>query len=334
MARALRRLGFTLIELLVVIAIIAVLVALLLPAVQQAREAARRSQCKNNLKQLGLALHNYHEMQQMFSPSKITGPATAGNGWVRGNSLSWRVMILPQMDQAPLYNGINFNDWVQGYTVSGTNSTTGKPNSFTIAIGTKMNAMLCPSDNKVATNASALGLGPPATATGANYAGVNASGSACPYPQVVQMTGGNACPNHGDFTGGMSYAGRRISEIIDGTSMTALVGEVYRGKGFEYLDNGNQNLTGARCGWWMEESAWCGVDGARVPNSTLLDDIDWADPTTTGQSGARPISSLHTGGAHALFADGSVQFISNSVNGLVWRAACSAAGNEALGAPF
>src|SRR5713101_2624318 len=103
-----RKLGFTLIELLVVIAIIAVLVALLLPAVQQAREAARRSQCKNNLKQIGLALHNYHEMAQMFPPSKIFGP-TSCNGWIRGNSLSWRVMILPQMDQAPLFNTINFS---------------------------------------------------------------------------------------------------------------------------------------------------------------------------------------------------------------------------------
>ncbi|HEY3963602.1 MAG TPA: DUF1559 domain-containing protein, partial [Planctomycetaceae bacterium] len=297
----------------------------------QAREAARRSQCKNNLKQFGLALHNYHEMQQMFAPSKIYGPNSC-NGWQRGNSLSWRVMILPQMDQAPMYNGINMSDWNSCIRPSGVNGTTGQANSFTIAMSTRMAGMLCPSDNLVATNASSKGLAP-ATSTGTNYAGMNASGANCTYPQTVQMTSGNACPNHGDFTGGMSYAGRRISEIIDGTSMTALVGEVYRGKGFECLSCGS-NLTGGRCGWWMEESGYCGADGARTPNSTLLDDVDWDDYTTAGQSGARPISSLHTGGAHALFADGSVQFISNSVNGLVWKAACSAAGNESLGAPF
>ena len=91
--------GFTLIELLVVIAIIAILIALLLPAVQQAREAARRSQCKNNLKQLGLATHNYHDSHNVF-------PISHGD---TGNSFGWRAMILPYVDQSPLYNKINFN---------------------------------------------------------------------------------------------------------------------------------------------------------------------------------------------------------------------------------
>ena len=91
-----RRRGFTLIELLVVIAIIAILIALLLPAVQQAREAARRSQCKNNLKQIGLAIHNYHDVSRSFPFS-----------WMLGNDFNasvWGVMILPYLDQAPLYN--------------------------------------------------------------------------------------------------------------------------------------------------------------------------------------------------------------------------------------
>ena len=110
-----KRVGFTLIELLVVIAIIAVLIALLLPAVQSAREAARRSQCKNALKQIGLALHNYHEMSNMFPPGKIFNRidvcnlrgGTASNTWSVGNSGSWRVMVLPQMEQMPVYNTIN-----------------------------------------------------------------------------------------------------------------------------------------------------------------------------------------------------------------------------------
>src|SRR4249920_1165294 len=88
--------GFTLIELLVVIAIIAVLVALLLPAVQQAREAARRASCKSNLKQIGLALHNYHETANTMPP-----------GWIGGNRWGWAVMILPQIDQAPLYSTLS-----------------------------------------------------------------------------------------------------------------------------------------------------------------------------------------------------------------------------------
>src|SRR5258708_32643789 len=105
--------GFTLIELLVVIAIIAVLVALLLPAVQQAREAARRSQCKNNLKQLGLAHHNYHDVSGRFAQNINiiwTGPpyTTANRSW-GGSQASHLVNLLPYLDQSPLYNGINFS---------------------------------------------------------------------------------------------------------------------------------------------------------------------------------------------------------------------------------
>src|SRR3954447_24995498 len=109
-----RRTGFTLIELLVVIAIIAILIALLLPAVQQAREAARRTQCRNNLKQMGLAMHNYHDVFNCFPPGYLGYPAAAGQdcsavrntapfaqGW------GWGTYLLPYLDQAPLYNSLN-----------------------------------------------------------------------------------------------------------------------------------------------------------------------------------------------------------------------------------
>ena len=107
-----RRRGFTLIELLVVIAIIAVLVALLLPAVQQAREAARRSQCKNNLKQIGLAIHNYHEICNMLPVGNI---ASSAGGW----GPSWYTQILPQIDQGPVFNRLNFSGVQPGWTYSG-----------------------------------------------------------------------------------------------------------------------------------------------------------------------------------------------------------------------
>src|SRR5207249_10546733 len=100
---------FTLIELLVVIAIIAVLVALLLPAVQQAREAARRSQCKNNLKQIGLAIHNYHEVSNKLPVGNI---ASIFGGW----GPSWYMRILPQTDQAPVYNKLNFSGVHPGWS--------------------------------------------------------------------------------------------------------------------------------------------------------------------------------------------------------------------------
>src|SRR5579871_6659577 len=103
-----KRKGFTLIELLVVIAIIAVLMALLLPAVQQAREAARRSQCKNNLKQVGLALHNYHEIANMLPPGWVG--ITAGAPDIHGlNGWGWASKILPLLDQSTAYNQINFS---------------------------------------------------------------------------------------------------------------------------------------------------------------------------------------------------------------------------------
>ena len=114
-----RRLGFTLIELLVVIAIIAVLIALLLPAVQQARESARRTQCKNNLKQLGLALHNYHDVHGQF-PQNYDSAWGLGVGAAGSISWSWLVMSLPYIDQGAMYNLFDFstfnaagrnNDW-------------------------------------------------------------------------------------------------------------------------------------------------------------------------------------------------------------------------------
>ncbi len=107
-----RRRGFTLIELLVVIAIIAILIALLLPAVQQAREAARRTQCRNNLKNWGLALHNYHDQANQFPPGAITGQ---GGSW----GTSFYAALLPQIDQAPLFNRLVFTGNHPGWTGSG-----------------------------------------------------------------------------------------------------------------------------------------------------------------------------------------------------------------------
>src|SRR5438128_4894448 len=105
-----RRLGFTLIELLVVIAIIAVLIALLLPAVQMAREAARRTQCKNNMHQLGLAMHNYHDVHRVF-PAEVIWWTWVPNALhpAGANFFTHKVAILPYMDEAPIYNSINFN---------------------------------------------------------------------------------------------------------------------------------------------------------------------------------------------------------------------------------
>src|SRR3954469_10986475 len=139
------RRAFTLIELLVVIAIIAVLIGLLLPAVQAAREAARRAQCVNNLKQIGLALHNYHDTNLAFPTGGIMGVDPAGDFWAAGptaNRLSWRALILPQMEGNPLYNAINFQIRNGNYG-SGDNGAS----AYTVWV-TVSNSWLCPSDGK------------------------------------------------------------------------------------------------------------------------------------------------------------------------------------------
>src|SRR4051794_27977274 len=135
MVRPRRHSGFTLIELLVVIAIIAVLIALLLPAVQAAREAARRAQCINNLKQIGLALHNYHQAIDSLPPGHF------GTGWNDWNSTT---MLLPYMEQGALYNTINFAN------VGDAADPGYRPN--TTAFRTKINGLLCPSDPDRLTN--------------------------------------------------------------------------------------------------------------------------------------------------------------------------------------
>ena len=134
-SRVVRQAGFTLIELLVVIAIIAVLIALLLPAVQAAREAARRSQCVNNLKQFGIALHNYHD---------VIGSLPAGHQGTGWQDFGPQVMLLPYMEQAPLFNSFNFNNNLGG-------ASPGTPALTTVQL-TKLNVLLCPSDIDRLTN--------------------------------------------------------------------------------------------------------------------------------------------------------------------------------------
>src|SRR5262245_26681291 len=139
--------GFTLIELLVVIAIIAILIALLLPAVQQAREAARRTQCKNQLKQIGLALHNYHDTFNLF-PYGSESAATMSPPLIK-NHTGW-LLLLPFIDQAPLYNTINFNlatgEWLGGTSIPvAGGAPILAPNAAVSAV--KLGLLLCPSDS-------------------------------------------------------------------------------------------------------------------------------------------------------------------------------------------
>jgi len=312
--------GFTLIELLVVIAIIAVLVAILLPAVQQAREAARRSQCQNNLKQFGVALHSYHEAHGIFPQAKVYGTESQGSPWITGSGWSWRVMLLPYMDQTGLYNQIDMSEWIQTRTGN---------NTLALVRAKEIPGFFCPSDptdrvraGYAATNYAAM-------------AGAAVGTALVPFQGACGMAG---LPTMADNSGGLSFRGRRIGDFLDGTSSTLLVGEVYRNKSFYNLC-GNADISWSsttapnqgRCHRWVEESGWCSADTSRGPNNALRDEVDWADQIAAGgRPGARPVSSTHTGGAGVLLADGSVKFASNEVDITMWRAMGSAAGMDVV----
>ncbi len=279
--------GFTLIELLVVIAIIAVLISLLLPAVQSVREAARRTQCINNLKQMGLALHNYHDALSVFPPGYIAakpfvnGETDTAPGW------SWASMMLPQLDQSPLFSSINFYLPVQAPA-----NTTG--------VQTNLNVFLCPSDQILgSTFAITDGFGNTvATVAPSSYAASTGSDAA-----DVALGLNNDGSGNGPFYRDSAV---RISYVIDGTSQTVLLLER---------------------AWGDTDGTWVGAPAGGVvmrgpqnpcPGSALatylapclvLAHCHLLNTNSDTDSGLDDPSSFHPGGANVLFTDGSVHFI-------------------------
>lgn len=281
-----RKIGFTLIELLVVIAIIAILIALLLPAVQQAREAARRTQCRNNLKQLGLALHNYHDVHKTFPPSAIWEVDSASMLHLPMAGRSWIYQILPYIEQANLYS--QADDSVVTYQ---------DPIS-----SESLTALACPSDPK--SNIKVL-FGQDMGVT--SYLGNGA------HRGIGSSTFFYDCRPVADLTSGtMNRKGVRIRNITDGTSNTLLAGE--RGLITKYGAFGmwNHGLTGCASGHgdtvmthdiWPFAAANGGLDyigGFRAPAS-------FADPEADDLF---HWWSYHSGGGQFLLSDGSVRFIS------------------------
>ena len=321
MVRVRRRPAFTLIELLVVIAIIAILIALLLPAVQQAREAARRTQCKNNLKQLGLALHNYHDNYGIFPSNGMVWGWTPNQGvvsltvWDSPNYSKGSpfVMLLPYLDQAPLYNKINFNLSSIEQGMNGqSNATPGvMANNITIP------GFNCPSDSSgVFVNGVAV-----ATYAFSNGAQNYPAGNGCtsyPPPSPKNPGGyngswfGNGNWGHGntnrpeDNSGFTSRGGwsARIRDLVDGTSNTIAYGEIRP----ECSDH-------ARGGWVHANAMWFGVQPPINFKTCPGDDTvgnpcnaDWNWNTSQG------FKSRHVGGAHFLLADGAVKFINENID--------------------
>lgn len=313
-----RRRAFTLIELLVSIAIIAVLIALLLPAVQQAREAARRTQCRNNLKQIGLAMHNYHDTFNTFPPGAL---ASSVNGW----GTSWYIRILPYVDQAPVYNRLTFNGAQHGW--AWTASPEGNANGQVLR-GATLTFALCPSSpmNPIATNDIPV--------TNAQYYGISGAvdGNGFANPTGSQKPCCDCCLGQ-ELTGAISgsgmlvpTAGLNTKDASDGTSNTLMVGEASM-----FIMNASGSRTvqvnGAH-GIMMGTSRLSTIEGysgtfARAynlttvrysPNAPVIDNNASFPGVGSNFGSNNPLNSAHTGGIHALLADGSVRFLSDNID--------------------
>jgi len=318
----LRRRGFTLIELLVVIAIIAVLIALLLPAVQQAREAARRSQCKNNMKQLGLAMHNYHDTLTVFPMGVLTDDRP-----------NWRVFLLPYLDQAPLYNTLQIN--AGGFFA---HSPAGPPWGYAgnaVLRSLVLPVYACPSSTNASfTNASGYSR----NGMTIHYAGISGA-TPDPAGRTTVCTGDVLCSGSSSCKNGMivPFASRRSRDCTDGMSNTILIGEQ------SGLTN-NRDITSNGLGGWFSVGNHPGLsvwgDGTTLPLATScgacypggLTTVRYAPnafkitgaagPASSQFSFNTTLSSGHVGGIHATLADGSVRFISDNVNFLLLSQLC------------
>ncbi len=341
-----QRKAFTLVELLVVITIIGILISLLLPAVQSAREAARRLQCSNNIKQLGLALNTYHTSWRRFPPSSVwKAGGTFSTANINGaNSAqlfeNWVILILPQLDQAPLFNTF---DLTQPITSNTPNSAATTKNNQT-ARGTNLAVMLCPSDtyNRSLFNGSTSPSGQTS-----NFADGWARGDYGANAALGLMTSGgaNGFYDSADLTrssGGWNGAGSRyirgvmganaslsIDGISDGASNTILVGEIRAGitsydcRGIWAMSGGPSALwghgyfgddDGPNCAVLnADNSAGCGDLWTALgggPNVALAGMACCQGCTVGNETGAR---SMHGGGVNTCFADGSVHWISDYI---------------------
>jgi prepilin-type N-terminal cleavage/methylation domain-containing protein/prepilin-type processing-associated H-X9-DG protein len=271
------RSAFTLIELLVVIAIIAILIGLLLPAVQKVREAAARMKCQNNLKQIGLGLHNYHDANGKFPVGWDDGPAV----W------AWSVWILPYIEQANLYNQIN----------PSVNSFTSVMTSNPAVLQTKISVYICPSDNNPAGNLN----------DNRKFTNTGAATSANPISLgISNYTASNGNNHDGVFAAGKQYT---ILQVTDGTSNTFMVGE----RATKVGTAGGQ-FAGVWAGVNGAEPSENAKYYA-VSSFTCFRMQDGFNTTSLTQFyPQRAYSSLHTGGANFVLCDGSVRFISQNIS--------------------
>jgi prepilin-type processing-associated H-X9-DG protein len=320
-----------LIELLVVIAIIGVLIGLLLPAVQKVREAAARAKCSNNLKQIGLALHNYESAIGRFPPGYVDGNMNpdstpdndVGPGW------GWAAYLLPYMEQDNVYKQISFNQTVG----LGANA---QVSQLTLPI------FVCPSDaySQVFPVYDSTFSNPVTRLAPSSYVGCNG------WEECFSNAGGNAQGGGADgLTGGFGKAGdglfyrnsrNRVADVLDGLSNTIVVGE-------RSADHSPSTWTGAfpggRCPAWM---ASVPPSPYAPPPGPAYDNADWGEALVLSHGNGTHIPcadfpifdpdtfySMHAGrGANFLFGDGSVHFLTSTINPAIFQGLCTIAGGE------
>jgi len=316
MSRSSRR-GFTLIELLVVIAIIAVLIGLLRPAVQASREAARRAQCMNNLKQLGLAYHNYHDGNNVFPPGELAVPGLTGLRYM------WSGFVLPFIEQGTLANAYNFQQGMGAGTAAVQNTT---------VLNTRIAAYQCPSDNPGVNSG-----GNPRS----NYVATYSPDGSMVEPGVPYTYGGgvrSAFPGTRKAMSNINVA-RGVRDATDGTSSTVILSECIAGA------SGSPDFRGM----WYNDFG-CQYTHHKTPNSLLPDTFwsaAWLPPICSMAvkpkipcNGAGPswdsqdyaARSYHPGGVQTAMADGSVKFFKDTINLGIWQAVASINAGEVLSA--
>ncbi|MCE9563370.1 MAG: DUF1559 domain-containing protein [Planctomycetes bacterium] len=299
-----RRHGFTLIELLVVIAIIAVLIGLLLPAVQKVREAAARSSCTNNMKQIGVALHGYHDAQKVFPPGYTSGVTGGGND--TGPGWGWAAYLLPHMEQQPLFAQINLSLPIEDAANTTARVQIVKP-------------YLCPGDTP-----------PQAVSVGPRSAAGQLTSTTCTVAPACYV-GNFGIGEPGVAGDGLFFRGStvRIGDVTDGTSSTFAVGE----RSFRYAD---ATWVGAVTGSQLVPTTGSGLPlQIDVAANYVLGHAGEA----YGGPGAPPpeannFSSNHVRGSNFVFADGHVRFLTASVDYATHTALSTRAGGETISGDY
>jgi prepilin-type N-terminal cleavage/methylation domain-containing protein/prepilin-type processing-associated H-X9-DG protein len=291
------RRGFTLIELLVVIAIIAILIALLLPAVQQAREAARRTQCKNNLKQLGLAFHNYHDVYDKFPNGSHPTPTYPGGGYHMG----WAPKLFPYFDEAPRYQAMQQFD-PNPISQLGPWRLDTAPHNGSNPIWGPINVLACPS--------SPLGNRSPDITS---FTWTSQQGAlhyrAC-SGRIEDITNPADAANYRWANTGIMFphSVTRITDVTDGSSNTILLGETSSSQGWTAAI---KTSWGGIQPWTWGMYWYVNTQRLTIDSKTIQFPINFRGSFATNNT---PYTSTHTGGAQFLMGDGSVRFISENID--------------------